>query len=177
LSPPFFLLPVLYAYLAMLIWLCLFGGRKNGSYRKRSYSKAPRSPGRRATPGGPAPKVVQELAQRLFPDMNSMKLAQKTLEEACAHTVEVVEALREDLGLSAPHSEWESFTQEIQEALAVGGRVEVKCPFVRVESPERRCKQLKDSSQIRTLSLSCSRFIREPKTSRRTAKEPKMGVK
>jgi len=39
------------------------------------------------------------------------------------------------------------------------------------------CKQLKNSSQIRTLFLPRFRFIREPKTSRRTAKEPKMGVK
>jgi hypothetical protein len=40
-----------------------------------------------------------------------------------------------------------------------------------------RCKQLKNSLQIRTLFLLRFRFIREPKTSRRTAKEPKMRVK
>jgi hypothetical protein len=40
-----------------------------------------------------------------------------------------------------------------------------------------RCKQLKNSSQIRTLFLLGFRFIRKPKTSRRIAKEPKMGVK
>jgi hypothetical protein len=89
-------------------------------------------------PGGPAPKVVREVAQRLFPGMNSMRLAQGALEEARAQTMEVIEALREDLGLSAPRSEWESFTQEIQQALADGGRVEVKCPFVRIGNPERR---------------------------------------
>jgi len=91
-------------------------------------------------PGGPTPDVVRELAQRFFPDMDMdlRRLAQRALEEAYAHTMKVIEALREDLRLSTSHSEWESFTQEIRGALAVGGCVEVKFPFVGAESPERR---------------------------------------
>jgi hypothetical protein len=88
--------------------------------------------------GGPAPKAVRELAQSLFPDVNSTRLAQRVLEEACAQTMEVLEALREDLGLSASRSEWESFTQEIQKALADGGCVKVECPSIGYGSPERR---------------------------------------
>jgi len=89
-------------------------------------------------PGGPTPKVVQEVAQRLFPGMNSRSLARRALEEAYAQAMEVIEALRVDLGLSASHHEWESFTQEIQQTLTDGCRFEVKCPFVRVGRPERR---------------------------------------
>jgi hypothetical protein len=88
--------------------------------------------------GSPTPKVVREVAQRLFPGMNSSRLAQRALDDAYAQTMEVIEALRGDLGLAAPHSEWESFTQDIRETLADGCRVEVKCPFVRVGSPQRR---------------------------------------
>jgi hypothetical protein len=88
--------------------------------------------------GGPAPKAVRELAQSLFPDTNSTRLAQRVLEEACAQTMEAVEALREDLGLSASPSEWESFTQEIQRALAGGGCVKVECPSIGYGSPQRR---------------------------------------
>ncbi len=89
-------------------------------------------------PDGPAPKVVREMALRFFPDVNSMRLAQEALEEAYRQTTGVIEALREDLRLSAPHSEWESLVQEIREALAVGGLVEVKCPSVEAGSPKRR---------------------------------------
>jgi len=89
-------------------------------------------------PGGPTPRVVREVAQRLFPDMDSRRIARRALEKAYAQVIGVIEALRGDLGLSVPDSEWEGFVQEIQETLTDGCRVEVKCPFVRIGRPERR---------------------------------------
>jgi hypothetical protein len=44
-----------------------------------------------------------------------------------------------------------------------------------IEEAIRRCKQLKNSPQIRTLFLFRSRFIQERKTSRRAAKGAKGG--
>jgi hypothetical protein len=139
--PP--LLPILYPYLE--------GGKMDDKERK-AIAKLLDLLEEEPPPGGPAPRVVRELAQR-FPGTNLRRLAQRALEKARAQTMEAIEALREDLGLSSSHSEWESFTQEIRQTLAVGGCVEVKCPFVEVGSAERRavfwfCKKRTTESKL-----------------------------
>jgi hypothetical protein len=78
---------------------------------------------------GPSRKKVERLAQRLFPEKNPRTLAQRTLDEACAWTMEILEVFRKDLGIAIPtylHPDLGQITQEIERILRRGWRVRVK---------------------------------------------------
>jgi len=80
-------------------------------------------------------------------------------------------ALLDDV-LEGPLGFWESL---VRYALRAGAKPEAAEDILKSVDWMRRRKQLKDSSQMHTLSLSCSRFVRKPKTSRITAKEAQVG--